>query len=62
MKVNALSLFCSSISIELLAELLRDVFSARVLLALILVSLLILWQRGRHQPWHRSRWDDDDWL
>ena len=58
MKVNARS----SISIELLAELLSDVFSARVLIALILVSLLILWQRGRHQPWHRSRWDDDDWL
>ena len=62
MKVNALSLFCSSISIELLAELLSDVFSSRVLIALILVSLLIRWQRGRHQPWHRSRWDDDDWL
>ena len=62
MKVNALSLFCSSISIELLDELLSDVFSAHVLIALILVSLLIRWQRGRHQPWHRSRWDDDDWL
>ena len=34
MKVNGLSLFCSSISIELLAELLSDVFSARVLIAL----------------------------
>lgn len=61
MKVNGLSLFCSSISIELLAELLSDVFSARVLIVLILVSLLIRWQRGR-KPWYRSRWDDDDWL
>jgi hypothetical protein len=62
MKMNGLSLFCSSISIELLAELLSDVFSARVLIALILLSLFILWQRGRNKPWYRSRWDDDDWL
>ena len=62
MKVNGLSLFCSSISIELLAELLSDVLSAKVLIAIILVSLFILWQRQR-KPWRPLfRRDDDNWL
>lgn len=61
--LHELHLFCVAVMIELVAEMLTDTVSSRILMAILLGLMVIVWfkQRYPHFPW-RTPWDEDDWL
>lgn len=62
MKGHLFAAFSSALSIELLAQTLTNLFSLRVILAILCISgLLCLWRRRAKRHHTRFR-NDDDWL
>ena len=61
--LHELHIFCVAVMIELLAEMLTDTVNHRVLMAVMLAMIFVVWfkQRHPHFLW-RNPWDDDDWL
>lgn len=51
------ALFCTSIWIEMLAEIITDTLSMKAIVCLSIVVFLYMWQRRRRRPW----WEDDHW-
>jgi hypothetical protein len=58
-KLRSAHVFCLSVCIELLAEVLTDTLSHQVTLALVLSILVIVWYRDYRRS-NQHRWFDDD--
>lgn len=56
-----LSVFAMAIWIEIIAEILSDTLSMRMMLCTMLAAMTIHWYRNRNRP-HFPWFDDDDWL